>query len=85
MLTNLGKGLFVVENLALIDLKGVYIIVGTLVLTNLGTIGGGFLFFIKLSWKVAVQKTTYDLELQTLRKDMNAAHEKIRRLENGER
>jgi hypothetical protein len=32
---------------------------------------------------VAVQKTTYDLQIERLKSDMNAAHEKIRKLENG--
>lgn len=72
------------ENLAQTDIKTIYLIVGTLVLTNLGTIGGAFLFFIKLSWNVAIQKTKYDVELDILKKDMNAAHAKIRRLEDGE-
>lgn len=72
------------ENLAQTDIKTIYLIVGTLVLTNLGTIGGAFLFFIKLSWNVAIQKSKYDIAIDILRKDMNAAHEKIRRMENGE-
>lgn len=62
------------EQLSAVDLNSIYLIVGTLVVMNLGAIGTGLVFVIKLVWNLA----KYDSRIERMEKDINAAHKKLR-------
>ena len=65
------------ENLAQTDVNNIYLIIGTMVVMNIGAIGGGIWLLIKLVWGAA----KYDSRIQKMENDINAAHSKIRHLE----
>lgn len=67
------------ETLATADLNSIYLLVGTLVVMNIGAIGTGVVFLIRMAWTAS----KYDSRIVKLEQDMNAAHEKIRKAENG--
>lgn len=71
------------ETLAATDLNGLYLVVGTLFVMNLGAVGTGLVFLFKFIWNAASYKTAIDKDVEKLRTDLNAAHEKIRELRSG--
>lgn len=56
------------------DMQGLYLIVGTLVVMNIGAIGTGLVFIMKLIWKAS----KYDSRIERMEKDINEAHKRIR-------
>lgn len=60
-----------------VDLNSVYLMIGALIIMNIGAIGTGLIFFIKVAWAAS----KYDSRIIKLEADMNAAHAKIRDLE----
>ena len=62
------------SELAGLDLSGLYLIVGTLVVMNVGAIGGAFLFVIRLVWNASKLHS----RIERLERDVNAAHQKLR-------
>lgn len=62
------------EALSQADLNSLYLIVGTLVVMNLGAIGTGLVFVFKLIWRAA----KYDSRIEKMERDINAAHQKLR-------
>ena len=65
--------------MAQVDLNSIYLIVGTLIVMNLGALGTGVAFLVKIVWNASQLYARID----RLEKDLNEAHSKIRRLENG--
>jgi hypothetical protein len=59
------------------DLSTIYMIVGTLVVMNLGGLGTGLLFVIRGTWAAARMYA----RIEKLESDVNMAHRKIRDLE----
>lgn len=59
---------------AQLDWANVYLVVGALVVMNIGAIGTGLVFVIRLVWTAA----KYDSRIEKMEKDINAAHQKIR-------
>lgn len=57
-----------------IEWGNLYLIVGALVVMNLGAIGTGLVFVIRLVWRLA----KYDSRIQKMEKDLDAAHQKLR-------
>lgn len=78
VLNKLERGLLGVENLAQTDVNNIYLIVGTLVVMNIGAIGTGLVVIIRLVWNAA----KFHSRIEMLEKDVNAAHSKIRQLED---
>ena len=66
------------ENLSAVDMNAVYLIIGTLVVMNVGAIGGGFVFLVKMAWRAS----KYDSRIIKMENDLHAAHNKIRELEH---
>lgn len=62
------------DQTAAIDWGNFYLIVGALVVMNMGAIGGGVVLLIKLVWAAS----KYDSRIQKMEKDINAAHQKLR-------
>lgn len=56
------------------ELDNLYLLVGALVVLNLGAIGGFILFLFKLVWRAA----KYDSRIEKMESDINAAFKKIR-------
>lgn len=56
------------------DMQGLYLIIGTLVVMNVGAIGTGLIFVMKLIWRAA----KYDSRIERMEKDIDAAHKKLR-------
>lgn len=56
------------------DISTVYMIVGTLVVMNLGGLGTGLFFVIRATWAAARMYA----RIERLEQDVNAAHKKIR-------
>lgn len=66
------------ENLAQTDVNNIYMIVGTLIVMNIGGIAGALWLIIKLVWNAA----KYDSKVEKMKADIDAAHVKIRQLES---
>lgn len=62
--------------IAELDLQGVYLVVGALIVMNIGAIGGALWFVIKLVWNAA----KYDSRIEKMEKDINAAHQALRKI-----
>lgn len=62
------------EKLASVDLNSLYLIVGTLIVMNVGAIGTGLVFLGKFIWRLS----KYDSRIEKMEKDINAAHKKLR-------
>lgn len=59
---------------AQIEWANVYLVVGALVVMNVGAIGTGLVFVVRLVWTAS----KYDSRIEKMEKDINAAHQKIR-------
>ncbi len=65
-------------NLAEVDMGTVYFVVGTLIVTNLGTIGTVIGFAIKLSFKAG----EFFQKISKMQQDLNMLYKKINDIEN---
>lgn len=63
-----------IEAKAATDMTGVYILVGTIVMAQFGTIVTVIIWMLKAAWKASAMNS----EIIELRKDVNAAHRKLR-------
>lgn len=61
-----------------VNLTGFYVAVGILFISNLGTLVGLWIASIKLTAKLTEKFTRLEGGVASNRKDINAAHEKIR-------
>jgi hypothetical protein len=68
------------KDVAQMDVTSVYVIIGFLIVMNVGAIGTGLAFVLKLVWSAA----KFHSQIERIEKDLNAAHEKIRKMENGQ-
>lgn len=59
-----------------IDMSNVYLVVGTLIVMNLGAIGTGLAFIIKLVWLAA----KYDSRVERMEKDLHNAFAMIKEI-----
>ncbi len=65
-----------------LDLNKIYLIVGALIVTNIGAIGSVIWASLKLTWWLSAFKTTTELGIKQNTEDVNAAHAKIRDVQN---
>ncbi|MAF91159.1 MAG: hypothetical protein CL674_14520 [Bdellovibrionaceae bacterium] len=63
-----------IEQVANLDLSNIYITVGVLIFMNLGAIGTGIIFLVRLVWIAS----KYDSKMEKVEKDLNNAFEKIK-------
>ena len=63
-----------------IDLSNVYMVVGTLVVLNIGAVGTGLVFIIRLVWIAA----KYDSRIEKMERDLNRAFKNIKELKEAD-